>query len=63
MECENLLLSQQILSPTQEVNIWEIFTLIVFRRRECGKVKLVRRKRDDASTQCSIFLNHLLMVQ
>ena len=51
MECENLLLSQQILSPTQEVNIWEIFTLIVFRRRECGKVKLVRRKRDDASTQ------------
>ena len=39
MECENLLLSQQILSPTQEVNIWEIFTLIVFRRRECGEGK------------------------
>jgi len=63
MECENLLLSQQILSPTQEVNIWEIFTLIVFRWRECGKVKLVRRKRDGVSTQCSIFLNPLLMVQ
>jgi len=63
MECENLLLSQQILSPTQEVNIWEIFTLIVFRRRECGKMELAQRKRDDASTQYSIFLNPRLMVQ
>ena len=38
MECENSLL-QRVFSPAQEVDTWEVSTLIVFHRRERGEVE------------------------